>query len=623
MVERMKKIYYNMEITNSTSNNINCEYDVGLLQPIIENPKKYNINVNRCRIPLNGIPLTRKNIPFEQWSCGIQYIDSNGGSHIDIEYVPQVNPATIVRPNNYFVVYQDKIPNGQVSTVNAGITTTNTLDLSTIVTNQSFPSNPNGWGFSGMTWAYDFYGTFGTLFQVTTYDTVTAYYPNNITTPIYTFQYPSTGHEIIGITANPNTYDVWILYSINLNQLYMDRYTRTNQTSWLLANTWTLPANTNISMFCSCNQFIYAIINGAVMVYDVHGNNLVQTLPFTDANYIYSNGSNNVFVGHRFSNIGVYSANPTTGILTLTSNSINTSSFVDNYSIIGIDYNNNLLLWNGQQQTIQSYSISSGTLVNSYIVSLYGSYPIFVFPSVNGTFPVDSGNVDIYDYQTFLNQINSALSTAHNNLKSIAGYTPTQAPYVYFNPTDKLFNVVVQGVYLNQTTNNQPAYTLLINQTLWNMFLFPSTLFTTVTRYNDTFKAVIIQNNLYNAVYNGGTTPQYITVSQEAPTIQKFYDLVRILLVTNKIPVNGDIEGTNNAINLITDLAPDTTIVTPDDIIIYQPSVLRNYNLDSNIPLKHLDVHLFYGTKDGSIYPIQLKPNEYASVKLEFAQVID
>jgi hypothetical protein len=86
--------------------------------------------------------------------------------------------------------------------------------------------------------------------------------------------------------------------------------------------------------------------------------------------------------------------------------------------------------------------------------------------------------------------------------------------------------------------------------------------------------------------------------------------------------VNGDIEGTNTSVNLITDIVPDTSSLTPDDIVVYQPTVLRNYNLDSNVPLRDLDLQFYYGCKDGSIHKVELLSGEYASVKLEFEQVV-
>src|SRR5207249_2278870 len=112
------------------------------------------------------------------------------------------------------------------------------------------------------------------------------------------------------------------------------------------------------------------------------------------------------------------------------------------------------------------------------------------------------------------------------------------------------------------------------------------------TYFGDDFpyKTLLVQNNVYNVVYSTSDTPEYVSVNQESSTMYKFWDLVRVMLVTSKIPVKGDIEGKNSSVNLLTDVVPDTTTLTPDSILIYQPSILRDYNLDSNIPLRFIDI---------------------------------
>ena len=72
--------------------------------------------------------------------------------------------------------------------------------------------------------------------------------------------------------------------------------------------------------------------------------------------------------------------------------------------------------------------------------------------------------------------------------------------------------------------------------------------------------------------------------------------------------------------NLITDVVPDVDTLSPNGLLIYQPTVLRWYNLYSNNPLKDINISFWYGTKDGSIKKVYLTPGEYASCKIEFEQ---
>ena len=210
------------------------------------------------------------------------------------------------------------------------------------------------------------------------------------------------------------------------------------------------------------------------------------------------------------------------------------------------------------------------------------------------------------------------MQQAYTAISSTTGYEPQEAPRVIFNPETKLFSIVCEGYYLEQVPG-ELKYQVGMNPALWNMFLFPGNL-----SPGGSFRFMLIENDLYNMTYtSGGTTPAYVSANQEATTIFKFYDLVRILVVTSKIPVNGDVEGTNTSVNLITDIVPDTTTLTPDSIIVYQPTVLRNYNLESNVPLRYLDIAFYYGSKDGTVHKVKLLPNEYCSIKLEFEQVIE
>lgn len=121
-------------------------------------------------------------------------------------------------------------------------------------------------------------------------------------------------------------------------------------------------------------------------------------------------------------------------------------------------------------------------------------------------------------------------------------------------------------------------------------------------------------------------------MTQEDSTIYAFYDLVRIIVGTTRIPVSGDGEGrtfsntgtaSNSAVNMITDIVPDTSTLTPGSVIIYIPAgILRWYNLYAQQPFNKIDLTLQYETKDGSIYPIEIANGEFFSVKLEFKRGI-
>ena len=124
---KMKKIYYNCEIVNQTSNNIEASYSASLLKPILDNPMQYNLNVNRFRLPMGGIPLTENNIQaFEKYEVGIGYTN-NGVTNYATAFVPQYNQTTkqlqyvlSIDSGGNSLLNQIVLPNTVVETINLG-----------------------------------------------------------------------------------------------------------------------------------------------------------------------------------------------------------------------------------------------------------------------------------------------------------------------------------------------------------------------------------------------------------------------------------------------------------------------------------------------------------------------
>ena len=81
--------------------------------------------------------------------------------------------------------------------------------------------------------------------------------------------------------------------------------------------------------------------------------------------------------------------------------------------------------------------------------------------------------------------------------------------------------------------------------------------------------------------------------------------------------VAGDVELNNTSLLNITDFAVDTS--APDVLLqIYEPTVLRFYQLYQTSPLNAIDVQLSYATRSGDIFPIFITAGSDASVKLLF-----
>ena len=180
---------------------------------------------------------------------------------------------------------------------------------------------------------------------------------------------------------------------------------------------------------------------------------------------------------------------------------------------------------------------------------------------------------------------------------------------VMFNSQTKLFYLVCQGYYLSSN------YAIDMNNAMYILLDFPSILDSNL----DGFYRTLIQNSGAN-IYGTGDAA-LLNIYQESSTTNNFWNLARIIVQTSTLPIDGDIEGENTNILLITDMIPDTSILSPGDQLIYLPNgILRYYNMHSTYPLTNINIYLSYTTKDGTKYPIMLFPGEWFSVKLQFTK---
>lgn len=465
---------------------------------------------------------------------------------------------------------------------------------------------------------------------------------NKITFTDNTYSAINTDTNIIPAGSFSNCSD--LQYSENLNELYLLDVGAINiytPTSFTLLGSFIIPNISTIILSISC------LSNGNYLSFTPYTSNInLQSLCSSDEygnTYYATDRGGSVYVGsltgtaftfnkmpftNTYQNISCIGYNttppPTTTTQLITLNpALSSVISTSDSGILNLNYlsttTNNQLAYSSQTD---GNVVVGGTTYSSSFQNVY-SY-VSAPPE-----QVDGGPYSIFTYQGFLNQINTAFQNSFNNLKQLLGATflPTQPPSIVYNAQDKLFSLIVEGQYLTTNTDGSNQYNIVMNESLWNQFYFPST---DLQSGSNTYKSILLQNYGTNAVVGTGSAslPQFIYVQQEDSTIYAFYDLVRIIVGTTRIPVSGDGEGrtfsnsgsvSNSAINMITDIVPDTTTLTPGSVIIYIPAgILRWYNLYAQQPFDKIDLSLSYETKDGNIYPIDIINGEFFSVKLEF-----
>jgi len=579
-----KRLYFNVEITNNTTENILAKSETTLLKPLFRDPENWDLCINRFRLPLNGIPLTRNNIPFEQWQVSLGFYNNSQWTYKS-SYVPQYNPAykTVNIPNTFAFTLGAKY-----LSINPDLTNPQTY-TTTSLTDFNSTIQPT----------YDLYNDIGTYYYVSVDQSNVYCVFGSTTTTI-----PITANNVTTcIFVDQSTNDLYIsLQNQSAGTQGLLQYTRTGDNEWTSGNFYEVSNGTyTINSIAVFDNQVFAMCSTLNLGVD----NVSDLIAFTKGN-VYSTGSvqfYNPLVYMTSINDLMYVA-VDAALQTYNSglnqiSTISLPSLAAGYNaFLGFDINNNILL------NLNTSNIAIDTQGNTQYSFPNENY-FLIFNSFTPTqVLIDSGEYYLWTYQDFLTQINSALKTSFTQISTAFSgtYTPTKAPELFFDPASRLFYIQADKAYTDSTT-----YTIDFNQILYNMFLFPSLPDNNLPGS----KSILIQDV-------SGSSPDFLNIYQESSSVAKFYDLVRILIQTSRIPVSGDSELANNSQLIITDVVPDTDTLSPSGLLIYQPTVLRYYNMYATSPFGTVDIYFSYGTKSGNIYPIYIVPNEYASCKIQF-----
>jgi len=586
--ERTERIYFNVEITNQSNVNIQAKADIVLQKPLFRVPQMYDLCINRFRLPLNGIPLTRDNIPFQQWQVSLGYYANNQWNYQNT-FVPQYNPAykTIYTPTAYALSHGSNGA-GEYLSVNPDLTT------SQVYNSQNF-SDFN----SNILPTFDLYNNSGTYYYVSQ-DQSNVYCVYMKTGETYTINVPSQ-NVFTSIYADVNTNELYLsVYNQTGNTTASGVYARTNDSTWTQTGYY-LASTSPITSVSTTSDNVFLNCGSDKVMYKYQKGNAYSTSSFT---FQYP-GSQHITYNNLIYHFETFIYGPLENnlisVFDTSFNDIQNFQINNGASYIGLDNMNNILLsFNGgtQNQAIDG----NGNLQYEFTSAQNFTFVFYGVPNSTQV-PIDSGEYSIWSYQDYLTQINTAFKTCYANmLTAFPSYEPTNIPQIYFEPTTRLFYMTSDALYSDPTT-----YLIDLNQILYNMFLFPSLPDNNQIGYKSILVNPTSQTGSTNKIY------------QESSSLAKFYDLVRILVQTVRLPVNGDNEGSNQSQLVITDVVPDTSSLSPSGLLIYQPTVLRFYSLYSTTPLNNIDLYFSYGTKKGNIYPVYIAPNEYASCKLQFS----
>lgn len=286
----------------------------------------------------------------------------------------------------------------------------------------------------------------------------------------------------------------------------------------------------------------------------------------------------------------------------------------------------------------------------------------------------------VYFYSSFINMVNTALTTAFAKLTTaVPSLSSVPPPYYIYDTSTQLIslivpNIVIAGVNLFLTqysANGTPALPqnsgtiyMFLNLQLFSFFdgieaynyISPSSVSTPI--YPD-FLMIFrdLKNNYYyppqnvsnypitnqtltsistldttNTAYTDSYTvqPHWFIFTQQYHIVSSWDSLSSIVFITQSIPVqkeyiptlpfnnNGNIVGSSNR-SILADFVPELTLAGEQrERFVYTANVFRLISLNSQIPLYKIDLQLFWTDRLQNLYPMRINYSQVDTIKLMF-----
>lgn len=624
--------YYNIDIynDNSTQGDISSKYATAFSSPLLVNTSDYDVCVARARIPLDQIPLSQDNIPFEKWQIEIGVPTIGQPAHTYTYYndfVPQFNPIPFASSNNFTIGVEGQNLFTSLLPVNEP-STTQTLTLTSKVPALPVPVAllPMDTGSSNTVFGLSYTAVCIDDHRISRYVTATNVLVDTIN--IRTRFNLGPDAVLLGICMPTNTNDVYaIFYDGGDHFICNASYTLGNQLNVIQGL-----SGDQINLFsftCSDALISLAYIHQQALTY--YNRNFTIGVPptldqpgtiqflsvFLNPNNIkrtYIDSNQQYFVGisnHNDCHLA----------------DINTNVHLKQYSwdeipelsfsrFLGTDAYGNLLISTKtgpvpQQYTILAFGKQSAIL--KYRINMGLNNPLAISNMIL-THVGYVNNPAPYAVQTindYLRQINLAFVAIMAKIP-IPLTSPQLTPYLEFDSSTSIISIVCDAGCWSGTNpaGINPPCVINFNQLLWSFFKFNSiaAVYTTLPGIGGQVRTLQI---------NKALAPASSITPQPNSTVYRFSDLTRIVIGTSKMGVFGDVENNSQLLINIGDFTVDTEKGIPS-LVIYNPTVLRFYKLFQTTPLTNIDIFISYANRAGKIFPVNISPYNSIGLKLLF-----
>lgn len=309
-------------------------------------------------------------------------------------------------------------------------------------------------------------------------------------------------------------------------------------------------------------------------------------------------------------------------------------------------------------------------------------YPLPLSPGVTGKQDISSSYYYVYTYTRFVEMINNAIQVAFNNLIAAhPAYAITQAPYYIFDPDEKIISLIVRNDVLggsniwltpkvpqaNPSNPSTPPINQLAGQPVQpqpsnTIYMYENEYLFAYVDGIDSFgyyqipdKALLLifsdqKNNYYyppqnspnvpatqtptsftDIATNYTTAPEWFIFTQQFQVLQNWNSLESIVFTTTHLPVQVEYIPSSSIITpngvsganfkpILTDFVPLLEEVgSTSSRFVYNPSgKYRLIDLKSQIPLRKIDLQIFWQDQFQNLYPLRISYNQSNSVKLMF-----
>ena len=276
--------------------------------------------------------------------------------------------------------------------------------------------------------------------------------------------------------------------------------------------------------------------------------------------------------------------------------------------------------------------------IRDFSTGIYYERPLIWTPElINESVVVQNGGTQVitpyyymYQYETLINMLNTALTLAFNDYNAMNVANPHfthPCPFFVYDATTKLISLIAHQSWITATPLTQAIY---VNNEMYNFLdSLPVKVYSNLV--NPTVK-----DNVFTIKYNGinsyptntyPTVGTYIQMIQEYDQTYLWNSLRKVIITSGSLPVNKEQtplfnnfnNDLSNSIPIIADfIVGSTSAGDSREIAYYSTTTYRLIDINSNLPLTKLQFEIFWLTTNNEIIPLQISNSQAITLKLGF-----